>query len=487
MTQRHLSTPASTPAAEPTVLFEAVHSLRKLTLNRPRVQNALNEDMVNLIQPQLQKWNESPLANVILLKGTGKSFCAGGDVKALVQQLDDKATWHKSSEFFQKEYATDAYIAKMKKPVVAIMHGNTLGGGLGLSMHAPFRIATETTQIAMPETEIGLFPDVGANFFLSRLDGQLGVYLGLTGERVRGAGALLSGFASHYVPAERLEALEIRLSELDQTASVEDVNAAIDEFAADAADLKAALASYTLVGAKRRAIDVIFASDNAEEIVDKLRKLEEGTLSLKKIVMKGEELEGEALKAWALETREKLEKFSPTSVKLALQAIKEGKGLDIEEAFLVDMRLATACCNPEVHPDFKTGVTSKLINKSADRPEWSPSTLSAVTSSSILKTFFSSPPPFKTPPIPSISFKVPGGPAYKSYPHARFSLPSEEEIRGFVTGEAKGSGDHALTRADLINKVGTSRGGKVGVREKVDEVIRRRCIVQEDGYLKWRY
>ncbi|KAL8291820.1 hypothetical protein RQP46_002078 [Phenoliferia psychrophenolica] len=490
MTARHLSGSSSSGSgsapAEPSVLFEAVHSLRKVTLNRPKALNTLNEDMVGLIQPQLQKWNDSPLANVILLKGNGKSFCAGGDVKDLANNLGDKATWHKSSDFFQTEYATDAFIAKMKKPVVAIMHGNTLGGGLGLSMHAPFRIATESTALAMPETKIGLFPDVGASFFLSRLDGQLGLYLGLTGARIRGVGAFLSGFASHYVPSERLEGLETRLSELAPDATIEDVNSAIEEFVADAHDLKiAAAGSYDLIGPKRRAIDQIFAQATIEDMIESLKKLEDRTMNLKKLVLKGEEEEGEKLGAWAKETRDNLEAFSPTSVKLSLKSIREGKKLDIEEAFLLDMRLATACCNPEIHPDFKEGVTALLIEKRP--PVWSPPTLSAVSDSSILSTFFSSPPPFSNPPLPPISFATPGGPAYKAYPHARFSLPSEEEIRAFVVGEAKGSGDHALNRSDLIGKVAATRAGKVGVKEKVDEVIRRKCEVGQDGYLKWRY
>lgn len=229
-------------------------------------------------------------------------------------------------------------------------------------------------------------------------------------------------------------------------------------------------------------------------------------MNLKKIVLKGEESEGEALKSWAKDAREKLELYSPTSVKLSLKAIREGKKLDIEEAFLLDMRLATACCvrpscaaqlllvlifedqqSPEVHPDFKEGVTNLLITKTGKRAAWSPATLAEVSDSAILSTFFSSPPPFKNPPLPPISFATPGGPAYKAYPHARFSLPSEDEIRMFVTGEARGSGDHALNRSDLIGKVSATRAGKVGVREKVDEVIRRKCIVGDDGYLKWRY
>ncbi|KAM0751626.1 ClpP/crotonase [Meredithblackwellia eburnea MCA 4105] len=496
MTARHLSSPASanpptTPSEEGPVVFSGANSLRTVKLNRPRQANSLNQEMVDLLHPQLEKWNDSPLANVILFKGEGKGFCAGGDVKSLALQLadNDKEGWSKSAAFFQKEYALDVFIAKMKKPVVTFMTGNTMGGGVGLSVHAPFRIATETTTIAMPETKIGLFPDVGANFFLARLDGQLGLYLGLTGERVRGADAFFSGFASHYVPTERLASLEARLAELDQTATLEDIDSAIDEFAADAAELKEAAAKYSFGGVKRRAIDIVFAKKTAEEIVAELKAIEDGTAKLDKIILAGEEGEVEGLKQWAKVAREQIDLYSPTSVKVALKAIREGKNLDIEEAFLLDLRLATACCSPEVHTDFRTGVTHTLIDKSPGRAAWSPSTLAEVTDASIQSIFFSSPPPFTHPAVPTLTYSNSASlrPPYKSYPHAKFSLPSEKEIRDFITGEAKGSGDHVLTRADLINRLTKARGHKGGLKEKVDEVIKRRCQVSDDGYLKWRY
>lgn len=366
------------------VKFEAIHSLRKMTLNRPSALNALNSEMVALIQPQLEVRTAVPAAVLtgaemgdlsarecdplqgqrqeLLRRGRRRQYVwpeleASLTPAALVKQLDDPATWAKSSEFFQQEYATDAYIAKMKKPIVTIMHGNTLGGGVGLSVHAPFRIATETTKIAMPEvrlasrpgatadpeqTAIGLFPDVGATFFLSRLDGQLGLYLGLTGDRVTGAGAFLSGLATHFVPSERLLALESRLAELSQSATHDDVNAAIEEFAADPSELKT---NYRLVGATRQAIDLIFARATAEDIVADLQALEAGTYAkMAQLAIPGKTTDVAALQAWAKETRAKLESMSPTSVKVALRSIREGKSLDIDEAFMLDMRIATACC-----------------------------------------------------------------------------------------------------------------------------------------------
>jgi len=236
-------------------------------------------------------------------------------------------------------------------------------------MHGAFRVATETTQVAMPEvslplqdstillvtykfspdsqTKIGLFPDVGANFFLPRLDGQLGIYLALTSIPLKGASAYFAGFTSHYVPSERLAALESRLAELDQSATVEDVNAALNEYSADADELAQAMKEYKLVGPVRRALDFTFSRATAEEMMETLQKIEDGSLSSKemgKIVREGEESKLEEVKAWAKETREQIELRSPTSVKLSIKAIREGAKLNIEEVLAMDNRIAAACC-----------------------------------------------------------------------------------------------------------------------------------------------
>ena len=158
-----------------------------------------------------------------------------------------------------------------------------------------------------------------------------------------GAGAFLSGFATHYVPSERLAALETRLEELSENATHDNVNAAIEEFAADVTELKNS--GYALVGAKRRAIDVIFAEETAEEIVAGLKALEEGTFRpMNKIEIKGETTDMVSLQQWAKKTRETIEERSPTSVKVALRSIRDGKNLTIDESFQLDMRIATACC-----------------------------------------------------------------------------------------------------------------------------------------------
>lgn len=147
--------------------------------------------MIRKIIPRLQEWEKSQLANIVVIKGEGRAFCAGGDVAALAQQNEQGPEGQqKSTDYFALEYQLDHLIATYSKPYVAFMDGITMGGGVGLSVHAPFRIATENTVFAMPETTIGFFPDVGASFFLSRLEGQLGLYLALTSDQLKGANVL---------------------------------------------------------------------------------------------------------------------------------------------------------------------------------------------------------------------------------------------------------------------------------------------------------
>lgn len=239
----------------------------------------------------------------------------------------------------------------MSKPVIALMDGITMGGGVGLSVHAPFRIATEKTVFAMPETNIGLFPDVGANFFLSRLDGQLGPYLGLTSEQLTGYGVYQAGIATHYVPSDRLAALEERLAGLtfptnapsSSPEGLQLINTCIEEFVADADAGKAS--DYELVGQKRLAIDSCFSFSRAEEIIAALQKLEQALQP--KSATEEKELEDQAkvdLAEWAKRTRETIESRSPTSVKVALEGIRVGSKLNIDEVFDLDMQLAAIFC-----------------------------------------------------------------------------------------------------------------------------------------------
>lgn len=162
-----------TMCTEPDVIFETLNNAGIITLNRPKALNSLNTSMVTKLLPQLQEMESSK--KLVIIKGAGdKAFCAGGDVKAAIDKVEGPI-------FFHTEYNVNYLIGKYKIPYIAFINGITMGGGLGLSVHGRYRVATEKTMIAMPETKIGLFPDVGGSYFLPRLQVNLGLYLGLTG------------------------------------------------------------------------------------------------------------------------------------------------------------------------------------------------------------------------------------------------------------------------------------------------------------------
>ncbi|KAJ3203189.1 hypothetical protein HDU82_006771 [Entophlyctis luteolus] len=208
------------------VLARRMQHMQALILSRPHALNALNLNMV---------YEESDITKTILLTAVegSRAFCAGGDIKALLNvkssKPEDIAT---AVKFMQQEYQLNHLIGTLSKPFISVLNGITMGGGAGLSVHAPFRIATEKTIFAMPETAIGLFPDVGGSFFLPRLDGELGTFLGLTGHRLFGQEVWMAGIATHFVPSERLPMLLDRLANLE-TSDLHVVDSAINEFVAE--------------------------------------------------------------------------------------------------------------------------------------------------------------------------------------------------------------------------------------------------------------
>ncbi|MFM6828819.1 MAG: enoyl-CoA hydratase/isomerase family protein, partial [Novosphingobium sp.] len=183
-----------------------------LSLNRPKAIHALTFDMVHAMTAALLEWRSDPAVGAVLIDhAEGRGFCAGGDINLLRNSaLTDGGV--SGRQFFHDEYQLNHLLMTYGKPVVAFMDGITMGGGVGLSGPATFRVATEATRFAMPETGIGLFPDVGGGWFLSRLRGRLGQYLALTGARLDGAECLWTGLASHYLPAAALPEAKERIA-----------------------------------------------------------------------------------------------------------------------------------------------------------------------------------------------------------------------------------------------------------------------------------
>jgi 3-hydroxyisobutyryl-CoA hydrolase len=383
------------------------------------------------------------------MAGAGeKAFCAGGDVAALALQNQQGAEGQALSKaYFTLEYQLDHLIATYQKPYIAYMDGITMGGGVGLSVHAPFRIATERTVFAMPETTIGFFPDVGGSFFLPRLDGAIGTYLALTSERLKGVQAFYAGIATHYIDSSSLGPLTARLAEL----VFKDYISLPDRLTAIAATIEEFNTGLPydepifLAGALRQAIDRCFSADNIEGILAAL------------------ESETGATQPWAQQTLETLAARSPTSLRVTLKQMRLGRNWTIADAFQREHFMAGRFM---AHPDFVSGVTARLIEKPPRTPTWTPASLDAVSDKEV-ESFFLVEGKQRFP-------LVSNGPDYGEYPHAGLGLPREVEVERFV-------GAGGRERSEVVDFFVGMRRGKVGVREKVEEILDRMTVVGKDG------
>lgn len=322
-----------------------------VTLDRPRALNALTLEMIRVMDHKLAEWAEDPAVRAVVVVGSGdKAFCAGGDVRAVHDSVR-VAPSDLHRVFFCEEYALNRRIHRYPKPYVALIHGVTMGGGVGISVHGSHRVATESTMFAMPETALGFFPDVGGSWFLPRLPGATGTYLALTGHRLGVADLLALGIATHAVPAKERETLMERLAAM---APGEDAAGQID----------AALSGLALeagpppLSGRRAAIDRCFSADRVEEILERLAG-------------EGDE--------WAQSCRAELLTRSPTSLKVTLEQMRRGRGLDIEPALIMEYRISQHLMT---RPDFFEGVRSILIDKDRS-PKWRPDTLAGVAGAAV--------------------------------------------------------------------------------------------------------
>ena len=334
-----------------------------------------------------------------------------------------------------------------------------MGGGVGLSVHAPIRIATERTLFAMPETTIGFFPDVGGSFFLPRLEGRMGTYLALTSERLKGVNAFYAGIATHYIDSSSLSSLTARLAEL-VFKDYEDMHSRLQTIAATIAEFDTGLPHnepMLLAGELRRAIDRCFKHDTIEAIIDALQR-EEKTA------------EDEGVRKWATQTLTTLSERSPTSVKVALKQIHDGRRWNIAETFQREYHLAGKFME---HPDFGSGVGARLIHKLPTTPVWDPPTLDKVTEADVQRMFRVE----GTKKVDLLRDLALRQNVYGEYPY-RMGLPREEEVEDVVR-------QGGMRKGKVFQKFLQASGGRVGVREKVEEVIARNCRADGDGFLVW--
>ncbi|PCJ71480.1 MAG: enoyl-CoA hydratase [Rhodobiaceae bacterium] len=334
-------------SVEAEILFEKRGGVGLVTLNRPKVLNALTYNMVKLLQPQLEAWAADDTIKLVVIRAAGeKAFCAGGDIRVLHDQ--GKSGSPEVINFYRDEYRLNRYIKQYPKPYVALMSGINMGGGVGVSVHGSHRIVSERLLFAMPETGIGLFPDVGGTYFLPRCPGEVGMYLGLTGARLKAADAVFAGIGDAFIPADRHEAL------IDRFAQGEAIDAAIDAEAQDAGE--APLAS------RLETINRCFGGDSVADVLSSL------------------DADGGE---WAVKTAQVIRAKSPLSTRVAFRQIRTGAGLEFEDCMALEFRLTNRFMSA---PDFYEGVRAVVIDKD-QAPKWEPSTLESVTDEMVERCF----------------------------------------------------------------------------------------------------
>ncbi|HXH51887.1 MAG TPA: enoyl-CoA hydratase/isomerase family protein [Sphingomicrobium sp.] len=331
------------------VLISIERGVGRLRLNRPTAIHALTRDMCEAMSAALLRWiGDSNVEAVIIDHAEGRGFCAGGDVVTLAKSGAGDAGDAKA--FFHSEYRLNHLLFTYPKPTVALMDGITMGGGVGISLPCQFRVATENTRLAMPETGIGLFPDVGGGWYLPRLPGRVGQFMALTGARLDGADCLYLGLATHYLPQSSLEEMVDHIAR-----SPDRVAGGIGAYSANPPETK--------IEDSLAHINRCFASDRLEDVL---------------AALEADDSE------WAEAELATLRTKSPLSCKVSLRLLAEGAG---RASFAEEMEAEYALAGRVVRThDFREGVRALLIDKDND-PKWNPATPEEVTEAMLDELF----------------------------------------------------------------------------------------------------
>jgi enoyl-CoA hydratase len=325
---------------EESVIASREGRIGRLLLNRPKALNALDLGMIRALATALAAWRDDPAVEAVVIdSASDRAFCAGGDIRAirahaLAGELDAVET------FFAEEYALNGAIAAFPKPYIALIDGICMGGGIGVSVHGRVRVASEHAVFAMPETAIGMFPDIGATFVLPRLPDALGMFLGLTGTRMMGADAVHAGLATHFIPRAHLPALRAALTERGAAAVAGE-----------------ALPPFSLAP-HLPAITRCFGAPSVPEILQRLA---------------AEDTD------WARETLATLRSMSPSALCWSFAVIRRGAGLALPEALAAELRMTRHVTR---HPDFAEGVRAMVVDKDR-QPRWTPPTVESVDPAAI--------------------------------------------------------------------------------------------------------
>lgn len=331
---------------DPHIIAEKRGALGLLTLDRPQALNALTHGMINAIQAALEGWAADDGVTAVAIRGEGRGFCAGGDIRAVRQMVMEGGD--AGLALLRDEYRMNALIGAYPKPYIALLHGVTMGGGAGVSVHGRYRLADASLSFAMPETLIGFIPDVGSSHFLARLPGELGMYLALSGARMGLGDALAAGIVTHAVDATEFDAVIAAL------AQGEGADAVIRRHA------KKALPGMLTPHLRR--IQTLFAAGSVEAILERLDR-------------DGSE--------FARDTAQTIRTMSPTSLKLTYREVREAASLNLKQCLAMEYRLAAHVLPSH---DFSEGVRAALVDKDL-APKWNPASLAAVKQGGIDAAF----------------------------------------------------------------------------------------------------
>ncbi|MBV9515851.1 MAG: enoyl-CoA hydratase/isomerase family protein [Mycobacteriaceae bacterium] len=329
------------------VVTRAADGVRFLILNRPKAINSLTHSMVNTIHSVLRDWEQDDDVRAVVLSGAGeRGMCAGGDIVAIYHSA--RADGVEARQFWRDEYLLNGYIARYRKPYIALMDGIVMGGGVGVGAHAGVRVVTDTTKMAMPEVGIGFVPDVGGTYILSRAPGRVGLHAALTGAPFSGSDAIALGFADHYVPHQALE---------DFSKSV------VDDGVEAALERHTVAAPTSELVTQRTWIDECYDGETVADILAALRGHDAGP---------------------ANDAANLIATRSPTSLAVALQAVRRAARLQtLEDVLRQEYRVSCATLRS---PDLAEGIRAQVIDKDRN-PRWSPSSVSAVDAADV-EAFF---------------------------------------------------------------------------------------------------
>ncbi len=308
-----------------------------ITLQRPKMLNALNQRMCEAIDTHLQLWQQDPEIKAVVIRGEGeRAFCAGGDIRFLYEQGPKNIDL--ALDFFRVEYQMNARLFHFTKPYIALMHGVTMGGGLGVSIHGSHRVAAKSLMMAMPETGIGFFPDIGASYFLPRLPGKTGWYLGLTGSRINADDAYFLGLIDFIIDESDFDAVIEELCTIN-------LNTESHHHVSDILKRWAAPTNLSQITLHQPEIDRCFTGDTPQIIFEHLQR---------------------ANNPWCDKILNLLQTKSPASLKITCEALAQGAQLDFDQCMEMELKIAEQCLKS---PDLYEGVRAAVIDKDRN-PRW---------------------------------------------------------------------------------------------------------------------